>query len=528
VRASHGVGSRRALLAACLAVAVLVPSAGLAVRPRTADAAAERRSAREQERLLAGHLLRRLGFGPDRREMREVLRLGRAAYIEQQLYPQYIDDRLGERRFRPLPGPTDDALSWPLRWLTRMTYSRRQLQEKMALIWHEHFATSVNGVGSLDLLRDQEELFRTRGLGNFRDLLIAVSLDNAMLIYLNNSANNGRAVDEDGTRVPPNENYARELFQLFSLGVHQLNRDGTLVVDGEGRPLPAYSETDVRETARALTGWIANFPHGNSPENPTEVVPPSFFVPNLHDDGVKTVLGEVVTPDPSNPRGDLERVADIIMRQPNTAPFIAKMLILKLATETPSPDYVRRVANIFAFTRGDIRATLRAILTDAEFTSPAVVRTQHKTPIEYFVGALRGLGADARRGTTLYDLLLQSGHMPYLPPSVFSFYRPGQKSALVNAGYVGVRDQGLDRVVNNPADNYYDAEWDAGLLLRRQHLAIRRPQIAVDLLARDLLAAPLGDATRAAVLDYIGAELTEEKLRGAAWLILCSPEYQAN
>lgn len=504
-----------------------MPATGLAAHQRTAEAVAARRAERERERLLAGHLLRRLGFGPDRREMREVLRLGRRAYIERQLHPQYIDDRLGERRYLPLPETGDDSLSWLLRWLTRMHHSRRQLQEKMALVWHEHFATSIATVTSFNLMHDHEELLRAHGLGSFRDLLIAVSRDNAMLIYLGNSYNNGRLVDDEGNPIPPNENYARELLQLFALGVHQLNPDGTLILDDEGKPLPAYSEADVKAVARALTGWYANTPFSD-PEDPTEFIPPAGFEPTWHDSSEKTILGEVVDADDFDPQADLERIVDIIMRQPTVAPFIAKTLILKLATETPSPDYVRRVAGIFAFTRGDIRATVRAVLTDPEFDSPAVVRTQHKTPIEYFVGALRGLGIDARRGTTLYDLLLQSGHLPYLPPSVFSFYRPGQKAALVNAAYVAVRDQGLDIVVNYPADTYFDTDWNAGRLLRRQHFAIRRPQLIVDLLARDLLAAPLSAATRAAVLDYVGPEMTEEKLRGAAWLIMCSPEYQVN
>jgi len=491
-----------------------------------AAAFAQLRAERDQQRLLAGHLLRRLGFGPSHREMHEVLRVGLAAYTEQQLHPEQIDDRVGALSFRPEPGPQDDGIGWQLRWLTRMAFSRRQLQEKMALIWHEHFATSLSKVGSYSLMRDQERLLRDNALGSFRDLLIGITRDNAMLIYLDNTANNGQAVDDQGNRIPPNENYARELLQLFSLGVNRLNLDGTLVLDGQGMPVPAYSETDVKEVARALSGWFARYPNSHDPEDPTEVIPPAFFEPSWHDPDEKTVLGEVVPADPDTGAGDVERIVTIIMHQPTTAPFIAKELIQKLATETPRPAYVQRVATVFTGSGGEIRATVRAILTDPDFYDATVLRSQYKEPIEHVVGALRGLGGTSQ-GNTLYYWTLLGGQLVYEPPTVFSFYRPGQKGMLVNAAYVAARDQAADMLATGYVDDYFDSAWDARLLIARYRL-LGRPGKAVDLLAQELLAAPLTAATRQALLDYIGARVTEEKLRGAAWLIMCSPEYQVN
>jgi uncharacterized protein (DUF1800 family) len=460
--------------------------------------------------------------------MREVVRLGRTAYLELQLHPQRIDDRVGERFFRPEPGATDVLQSWQHRWFTRMVYSRRQLLEKMTLFWHEHFATSVGKVGSYTLMRDQERLLRQHALANFRDLLIAISTDNAMLFYLDNNANDGQgAVDVQGNRIPPNENYARELLQLFALGVHQLHMDGTLVLDGEGQPIPAYSESDVKEIARALTGWYASKPVTRPPD-PSEYIAPATFEPEAHDPDEKTALGETIPADSEQPERDLARVVDLIMRQPSTAPFIAKELILKLAIETPSPGYVERVATVFASSDGDIRATVRAVFTDPEFYSAAVVRSQHKTPIEHIVGAMRGLGAAGSRGHTLFFWSLLAGHLPYAPPSVFSFYRPGYKDGLVNAHYVAVRDQATDALTSGRVDPYFDAFWDAGALMRRRRLVLHGPEKAVDVLAQDLLAAPLPATVRQVLLDYIGPRVTEEKLRGAAWLLMSSPEYQVN
>ncbi len=501
------------------------PALGGAVKGSDTAARTRLRAERNEQRLLAGHLLRRLGFGPNRREMHEVLRLGRAVYLEQQLQPHQIDDRLGERRIYPEPPANGDGQDYQLRWLTRMAYSRRQLLEKMTLFWHEHFATSYNKIGSYVMLHDQERLFRSRALGNFRDLLIAITTDNAMLFYLDNNYNNGQAYDELGDKIPPNENYARELLQLFALGVNRLNMDGTLVLDGEGKPVPAYSENDVKEVARALTGWVANYAMSEEGD-PTEVIPPAVFYPELHDPEAKTVLGETIGADPDTGVRDVERVVDILMRQPTMAPFIAKELILKLATETPSPAYVQRVAAVFASSGGDLRAVLRALFNDPEFTSAAVVRSQYKTPIEHVVGALRGLGASGG-AKSLLVWTFYTGHLVYFPPSVFSFYRPGQKGALVNAAYVALRDQATDSLTSGYVDEYFGAVWEARDLLRRQRLAAR-PEVAVDLLARDLLAAPLSAATRQTLLDYVGPRVTEEKLRGAAWLLMCSADYQVN
>jgi hypothetical protein len=485
------------------------------------------REERAQERLLAGHLLRRLGFGPNRREMHAVLRLGRAAYLDLQLHPERIDDRVSERFFHAPATPADPGGAWELIWTTRMAFSRRQLQEKMVLFWHEHFATSYRKVKNSALMHNHELVLRQYVLGSFRDLLVNVSKDNAELIFLDNDRNNGQAVDGDGNPVPPNENYARELLQLFSLGPNKLNMDGTLVLDEHGRPVPAYSETDVKEIARALTGWYAAHPQVENDQDALEYIPAAGYFPLWHDPDPKLVLGETVATDPRNPVSDVEQVVDIIMHQPTTAPFIAKELILKFATETPSPGYVERVATVFANSGGDIRATVSAVFTDDEFYSPAVIRTQYKTPIEHVIGALRGLDAPAGYGNTLQYWLTRSGERPYFPPSVFSFYRPGVKGSLVNTAYVAVRDQATEMLASGFHDFFFDAVWDAGAMIRRRRLRLQ-PQRAVDLLAQDLLAAPLSPGLRQIVLDYVGAQVTEQKLRGAAWLIMSSPEYQVN
>jgi uncharacterized protein (DUF1800 family) len=472
----------------------------------------------DQQRLLAGHLLRRVGFGPTPAELQRVLAMGRQAYVDEQLTPQSIDDSEAEARFFPVDDPLVDDFgqSHTFRWLTRMVYSRRQLQEKMTLIWHEHLPVSIGKIGQGKPMHDYEEVLRRNALGSFRQLLVDITRDNAMLIYLDNNFNS--AFDfRDGSPVPPNENYARELLQLFALGTERLNMDGTPVVGPDDQPLPAYTETDVREVARALTGFYVD---------DYRTWGPSKFYEGFHDPGTKTILGATVAgrrgADGANEVGD---VVDAIMRHPSTAPYISKILIQKLATETPAPAYVARVAAVFKSTDGDIRATVRAILLDPEFTSDAVVRSQIKEPLETLIQPIRALDGETH-GASLYFWSYLSHQLPYYPPSVFSFYRPGKRAALLTSSQVAYLDYFADDLVDDYHDDFTDATFDAGALIR--DFRLKKPKKTVDFLADRLLAAPLETSTRQALVDYFGGRVTEEKLRGAVWLIITSPDFQLN
>jgi uncharacterized protein (DUF1800 family) len=288
--------------------------------------------------------------------------------------------------------------------------------------------------------------------------------------------------------------------------------DGTPVLDGTGRPVPAYSEDDVKAVARAMTGWYANYRDRG----------PSKFEPYIHDSSNKTILGETVVgrQGPDGAR-EIEDVVDVIMRHPSTAPFVSKCLLQKLATETPSPGYVQRVATVFKSTNGDLKATVRAIFADAEFTSDEVVQTQFRTPIETIIGAVRALGAKTKGEGPEY-WTYYTKHLIYYPPSVFSFYRPGQKGVFVNTAQATIRDHVLDHFVVGEYDTY----WDAVKAIRKNH--IQTPEQAVDYLSDALLAAPLDPEVRSRIVDYMDGRVDEEKFRGAAWLVMISPDFQRN
>jgi hypothetical protein len=469
----------------------------------------------DRQRLLAGHFLRRVAFGPTPADLDEVLRIGTTAYLEKQLDPGSIDDH--DIDFAP-QGRRGYF------WYLRILYSKRQLQERMTLLWHEHFATALNKVQNVNYMSAQEEIFRTNALGSFRQLLIDVSKDPAMLIFLDNVNNNGRARDARGNPIPPNENYARELMQLFAIGTEKLNMDGTPILGTDGRPIPAYTEQDVKDVARALTGWAIQ---GNgSSTRPGRGV----FKKALHDRGDKTVFGVRIA-GRKGPAGaqEVDDVVNLLMQHPSMAPFIAKELIMKLATETPTPGYVERVATVFKQTSGDIKATVRAIFTDAEFTSDAVVRTQLKTPIEIFASATRALAPDTFLSPGMdyrfYEFTRRSKHLVYHPPSVFSFYRPGAKASLVTTGLAIVRDTAFDELLLS--DRLF------GVSLVEVHQLIRdngldTPEKVVDFFADRLLTAPLQPEVRQEILDYMGGFVSDDRARSAVWLILCSPDFQVN
>lgn len=469
-------------------------------------------SAYDQERLLNGHLLRRLGFGENKKDLKQVKKKGRVGFIDYQLNPSSIDDSKLDNMLLPPPDDFFDDYNHLRNWYLRMIFSKKQLQEKMTLIWHEHFATSNEKVGSGGLMHMQEQFLRSNALGSFRNLLIGIAKDQAMLIWLDNDYNDGNAFDDDGNRIPPNENFAREFMQLFSLGTARLNIDGTPMTDGQGIPLPAYTENDVREVARALTGWHVDY------ESYTKGV----FEEWLHDDGDKTILGVTVHgrtgTDGAN---EVQDVVDILMSQPTMAPFISKTLIQKLATETPTPGYVQRVSTVFVNTNGDLKQVVRAILTDSEFQSPDVVRTQYKEPIEQIVQAVRALDGKSK-GEAMVDWTYDMSQLLYYPPTVFSFYPPGQKGSLVNTALTIARD----RVADEFATGWWDTYFTPAKLIKKYNLT--SPQIAADYLEDRLLTAPMQTQAKNEVISYFGGSVTEEKLRGAIWLVLCSPDYQRN
>jgi len=211
------------------------------------------------------------------------------------------------------------------------------------------------------------DILARNAFGNFRTLLIEMAKSPAMGVFLSHQ---GNKKTDPVANIRPDENFAREVMQLFTVGLYMLNPDGTRKKDALGNPVPTYTQFDVEENARIMTGWdlVGNNRYGQTVSGNENYITPMEFTATQHETGVKTVLGQLVPDDGLG--GDLTAVIDLLFNHPNTGPFISRHLISRLVTSNPSPAYVQRVAAVFANNgagvRGDLKAVVRAILMDPE------------------------------------------------------------------------------------------------------------------------------------------------------------------
>ncbi|MDP9017815.1 MAG: DUF1800 domain-containing protein, partial [Candidatus Eremiobacteraeota bacterium] len=282
------------------------------------------------------HLLRRFAFSASPEESQAVRLQGTQAWLEAQLHPRAIDDAQMQALLEPKPAFTNakgdiaDAAVYARRLLIREIYSKRQVQEKLVLHWLDHFSVGVSKVDNHALMARYEETLRYGALGNFASLLTSVSKNPAMLMWLDNNYN----VSADGAK--PNENFARELLQLYVMGTDRLNMDGTVQRDGAGHALPNYTQADVRELAIALSGW------GVDCDDEAHVKRADTCTVSYHADqhrpGTRKLLGWSIPDDGSSKT--LSTIIAKLVRHPSTAPFQSKELLQRFVTEHPSPRYV--------------------------------------------------------------------------------------------------------------------------------------------------------------------------------------------
>ncbi len=407
----------------------------LVLRPAGPGAVAQSAASGQlSEREAAVHVLNRLGFGPRPGDVESLLAHGIDAYIDAQLHPEAITDdpSLAERlsefesprmsteellREYPLPAllrrqmrrsgePLDSAeiraaarrSFQPLSELgqarlARAVYSDRQLQEVMVDFWLNHFNVfSRKGPVRLFLIEYERDVIRPNALGTFRELLGAVARSPAMLFYLDNwmsAAPEGaaRAAEPDrrprryqggpgrGRATGLNENYARELLELHTLGV-----------DG------GYTQNDIVEVARAFTGWTIDLRSGHF-----------VFRPDMHDADPKNVLGHEISG--GGITSDGEQVLDLLAQHPSTARFIAEQLARRFVSDNPPASLVERAAETFRATDGDLREVVRTIVASPELFSREAYRAKVKTPLEWLVSGVRGLGLEPRSLRPLLGVL---------------------------------------------------------------------------------------------------------------------------
>jgi len=343
----------------------------------------------------AFHLISRAGFGPWPGDVERIKKQGAEKWIEEQLQPEKIDDRLCDfrtKRFESVfldPGTCYEFKREALRkdlcryHLMRSVYSKRQLLESMVEFFSDHFNIYIEKGDCIYLkATDDRSVIRKNALGRFHDLVLASATSPAMLVYLDGQENK-----KDGPNGIPNENYARELLELHTLGV-----------DG------GYTQKDVYEAARCLTGWRL----GGESKRGT-----AFFDPGFHDDEEKFVLGKKIPA--GGGQKDVEILVDIACNHPSTAKYIAKKLVAHFVCEEPPPGLVKRVAKRFSDTGGQIKPMLREILYSNEFRASA--GSKLKRPFQYVVSCMRATGADTMAGDEVLEFLTRMGHGPFQYPT---------------------------------------------------------------------------------------------------------------
>lgn len=377
------------------------------------------------------HLLNRISFGATPEEKEKAARMGSPAYLEEQLQPERIPDPIVEERLKTLktvrlsskelfelyPPPNQakrQGITIPSRMqgpryvifelqqarLLRAVYSQKQLYEVMVDFWTNHFNVfAAKGADRWLVTSYDRDTIRPHALGKFKDLLRATAQSPAMLFYLDNwlsvspeAAMRSRSANGN----PPirrgiNENYARELMELHTLGV-----------DG------GYSQKDVEEVARCFTGWTIRRPRGEAEFQ---------FNSRLHDRGEKVVLGVKI------PAGggmeDGTQVIDLLARHPSTARFIATKLVRRFVADDPPPSLVAQAAETFRRSDGDIRAVLSAIVSAPEFYSAEAYRAKIKKPLEFVASALRAVDAETDGRPPVLRYLARMGEPLFLsqPPT---------------------------------------------------------------------------------------------------------------
>ena len=367
---------------------------------------------------LMAHLMRRAGFGESRWELDARSAQGYEAVVEELLHPELQPAINDELMYRLLPG-YEGALGPPINqadWIFRMVNTQRPLEEKMALFWHQLFATSNAKVDNPPELTRQIAMFREFGLGSYRDILVELAKSPAMIYWLDNHGNHDGAI---------NENWGRELLELFSLGVGN------------------YTEDDIQNAARAFTGWsIAP----KIPRNPLGRFYWRFeYKPEDHDEGDKTFLGQT-----GNLNG--EDIVDIIVKQPASPRFLARHLYRFFVAEEPpvsswntappsDPKAIEILVQAYEESGGDIRSILRALFNSDFFKSSQYARV--KSPAELIVGAVKTAGS--HQG-----------------------FKPGYNNLALECGWQG------QELLNPPSvEGWHTGEaWiDAGALMRRVNFA---------------------------------------------------------
>ena len=518
----------------------------------------------------AARFLTQATFGATDADINVLKPLGYRPWLDQQMslpsssHQAYMDNRLAQLRVTQ-PTATLNANHFYESFWSYSATGQAQLRERMKLALSEIFVISMvdpgvdaRGAGAY------YDMLGANAFGNFRTLLQQVSMHPMMGVYLTHLANQK---EDPATGRNPDENYAREVMQLMTIGVNRLNPDGTVVTDGSGAPIPAYTPADISGLARVLTGmsWYSPTPTNNTffgrNRDPDASVRSMIFYPAFHSTSAKTFLGTTIAGGSTDGAAELNTALDVIFNHPNVGPFISRQLIQRLVTSNPSPAYVQRVASVFnnngTGIRGDMAAVVRAILLDVDARDMTAVNSSTfgkvREPMIRLTNWMRAFGATSVSGNYLITSTSGNtalGQSALAAPSVFNFYRPGYVppntrlgAASLNApefqivdevtvaGYANTIQGAIGTGIGTGADvrSAYAAEiavaGDATLLVERMNRLLLYGQMSPTLRVRitdsvNSVAIPGAGSTQAQI---DAARLNRARL--AVYMTMISPEY---
>jgi len=381
----------------------------------------------------AGRFLDQATWGPTATSISNLETTGMSAWLNSQFALNVSD--IPDQPILNAAGTSNNALG-PVQaaFFANAVNNSDQLRQRVAFALSEIWVVSTEAVTPAYAYPPYWRVLRDNAFLTYRDIIMGVTLNPAMGRYLS-MANNNKGNAAKGTAA--NENYARELMQLFTIGLNQLNMDGSPVLDSAGNPVPTYTQAIVTSTAKALTGWT--YPTAPSAKaatnNPVYYLGQMFAVEAEHDTTSKQVVGGITIPAGQSASQDLNSLVDAIMAQPTIAPFVSKQLIQHLVTSNPSPAYIQRVATVFenngSGVKGDMKSVITAILMDPEAragdaagATPVVTFGHMREPILWVTDLLRGLNASVTTSNTASGAASAMGQPLFQEGSVFSYFSP--------------------------------------------------------------------------------------------------------
>jgi uncharacterized protein (DUF1800 family) len=514
----------------------------------------------------ASRFLSQTTYGPTEAEISRVRATGYSQWIDQQMVTPAPTSHLVEIDARVAAGASTSNSEFYYSFWGQAISAPDQLRQRMKLALSEIFVISLadsnvsyRGSGAY------YDMLGANAFGNFRKLLEEVALHPQMGVYLTWL---GNQKEDPVTGRQPDENFAREVMQLMTIGLYELNLDGTPKSDISGRPVPTYTADDIAGLAKVFTGYSFYSPNPTSltfrggnlpPEAATRSMIP---YPQFHSTSSKAFLGTAIpastNPDPA---GDLKIALDTLFNHPNVGPFIGKQLIQRLVTSNPSPAYVARVARVFndngKGVRGDMSAVVRAILLDEEARSATIANGVNygkvREPIVRMAHWARAFGATSQSGSWLIPTTSGNtslGQTALTSPSVFNFFRPGYSppnSRIGAAGLVAPEFQIVDEVTVAGYLNTMQTTIDAGIGTTVNGARDVRPNYAAEIaLANDpgalvdrmnliLMSGRMSPATRTRIVEAVsgvnvpatGNQTTAltNRAKLAIYMTMASPEY---